>query len=207
MEDCRRCWLQLRRCSRHERRAPLLLAVAAARSQRSHGPTAAADETDSPHCSAPPKLLPSCSCSGQAAAPWAPQLRVASRRRAASRRRVASAPAGCSRESGAFGRGWGTREWCVGRRRATAARAQDGARQGEASAARLALTRRRGCTAVLTLLRAPLQVYHSDVPSEGEPQACGCALLPLNPKTRGPAKRTEGACAAREPRETLACTP
>jgi hypothetical protein len=38
-----------------------------------------------------------------------------------------------------------------------------------------------------------MQVYHSDVPSEGEPHACGCALLPLNTKTRGPAKRAEGA--------------
>jgi len=37
------------------------------------------------------------------------------------------------------------------------------------------------------------QVYHSAVPSEGEPHACGFALLPLNTKTRGPAKRTEGA--------------
>ena len=37
------------------------------------------------------------------------------------------------------------------------------------------------------------QVYHSEVPSEGEPHACGCALLPLNTTTRGPAKRTEGA--------------
>jgi actin related protein 2/3 complex subunit 3 len=36
-------------------------------------------------------------------------------------------------------------------------------------------------------------VYHSEVPSEGEAHACGCALLPLNTKTRGPAKRTEGA--------------
>ena len=43
-----------------------------------------------------------------------------------------------------------------------------------------------------TRSRVP-QVYHSEVPSEGEPHACGCALLPLNTTTRGPAKRTEGA--------------
>jgi len=36
-------------------------------------------------------------------------------------------------------------------------------------------------------------VYHSAVPSQGEQHACGFALLPLNTKTRGPAKRTEGA--------------
>lgn len=36
-------------------------------------------------------------------------------------------------------------------------------------------------------------VYHSAVPSQGKQHACGFALLPLNTKTRGPAKRTEGA--------------
>ena len=36
-------------------------------------------------------------------------------------------------------------------------------------------------------------MYHSEVSSEGEAHACGCALLPLNTKSRGPAKRTEGA--------------
>ena len=40
---------------------------------------------------------------------------------------------------------------------------------------------------------APLQVYHSNIPSDGEQHACGFALLPLNTKTRGPAKRTDGA--------------
>ena len=40
-------------------------------------------------------------------------------------------------------------------------------------------------------------MYHSDVSSEGEAHACGCALLPLNTKSRGPAKRTEGAAATR----------
>ena len=49
----------------------------------------------------------------------------------------------------------------------------------------------------VTRARRSPQVYHSEVPSEGEPHACGCALLPLNTKTRGPAKRTEGAASLR----------
>lgn len=35
-------------------------------------------------------------------------------------------------------------------------------------------------------------VYHSEIPSEGSPTACGCALLALNTKVRGPARKAEG---------------
>ena len=46
---------------------------------------------------------------------------------------------------------------------------------------------------------APLQVYHSNIPSDGEQHACGFALLPLNTKTRGPAKKTDGASLSAPP--------
>jgi hypothetical protein len=92
------------------------------------------------------------------------------------------------------GRPRGTREWCAPARRA----GTRAALRSDAAASPARVVRRGTLTAALVrrmpLLRTPSpQVYHSDVPSEGEPHACGCALLPLNTKARGPAKRTEGA--------------
>lgn len=46
-------------------------------------------------------------------------------------------------------------------------------------------------------VRETRMVYHSELPSEDEPHACGFALLPLNSRARGPARRVEGAQASR----------